>query len=78
LPVWLWTQFSCVGNQMHDFCICVMVCCSGETRLVMHIPSSSSVGKRYDHFYLYFHFYYYMLWFKVGAPAGEWNFASRH
>jgi len=32
--------------------------CSGETRLVLHVPSSSWAEKRCDHYY-YHHYYYY-------------------
>jgi hypothetical protein len=32
--------------------------CSGETRLVLHVPSSSRAGKRFNYYYYYYYYYY--------------------
>ena len=33
--------------------------CSGETRLVLHVPSSSWAGRRYYCYYCYYHYCYH-------------------
>jgi len=50
--------------------------CSGETRLVLHVPSSSWAGKRNDYCYCdYFHFWHaklYQLFLLHTVPSYAW------
>jgi len=50
--------------------------CSGETRLVLHVPSSSWAGKRFNYYCCYYYYYCLILW-NVLQVIGDEDLAAK-